>query len=243
MKRCRILLFVAVCLGIPLSVSAQMGTPVIFTNDDGTFVFDRSTDVLTLGQVKFGTASLGNASDLTAISGLEGFGIANQALPFPNCTSTGCLGNLNLSTGALQSGNILQSAVFKPGGTISASYTGLTTMGGPANGTVSFTGTFSAASWTLNPGGGAWTFSGTIVNGQLMINGSNISIPGAVTVQLTLEGSGATNHPNKNAYTFSDSQGSTNFSVTPEPGTLALFGSGLIAVGFLTRRRLGTKAD
>jgi len=243
MKLCTVLLLAAVCACIPLAASAQMGTPVVFTNNDGTFVFDRTTQVLTLGQVTFANnTTLGNASDLTAISGLTGFGIQNQAVAFPNCTP-GCLGSLSLTTGQLQSGNILQNAVFQPGGSISVNYTGLATMGGPANGTVSFTGTFSSSSWTLNPGGTSWTFSGTIINGQLMINGQNISIPGAVTVQLTLLGSGATNHPNKNAYSFSDSQGSTNFSVAPEPGTLALFGSGLIAIGFLTRHRLGAKAD
>ncbi len=67
-------------------------------------------------------------------------------------------------------------------------------------------------------------------------------VPTAVTVQLTTVGSAPVFHTNKGTYTFSDSGGTTNFSVAPEPGTLTLFGSGLIAVGFFTRRKLVKKA-
>lgn len=234
MKLIRLLLLTAAVACIPLAASAQ--TNVIFTNDDGTFVYDNTTQELTLGSVNYASGSIGAASQLTAISGLSSFGISDQAVAFPTCEPT-CLGSLTLTTATLASGSILSNATFNPGGTITVNYSGL------ASGTVTFSGTFSTASWTMNPGGNSWTFSGTITNGTLMINGSDIPIPTAVTVQLTLTGSGATFHKTKNAYTFSDGQGSTNFSVAPEPGTLALFGSGLIAIGFITRRKFGAKAQ
>jgi hypothetical protein len=219
-----------------------MGMGVIFTNNDGTFVFNETTDVLTLGSVNFGTGSLGASSYLTAISGLTNYGIADQAVAYPDCTTTGCLGSLSLSTGALASGNILSNAKFQAGGSIDVTYTGLTTTGGMNNGTVSFTGTFSSAKWVAT-GVNSWQFTGVIMNGTLMVNGADISIPDAVTIQLTLTGGGATFHQKKDAYTFSDSGGTTNFSVAPEPGTLALFGGGLIAVGLFTRKRLGVKVQ
>lgn len=234
MKLIRLLVLTAAVACIPLAASAQ--TNVIFTNNDGTFVYDNTSQELTLGTVNYASGPLGAASQLTAISGLSSFGITDQAVAFPTCQPT-CLGSLSLTTGTLATGSILSNATFNPGGTISVNYTGL------MSGTVAFTGTFSSASWTLNPGTNSWTFSGTITNGTLMINGSDIPIPTAVTVQLTLTGSGATFHKTKNAYTFSDGQGSTNFSVAPEPGTLALLGTGLIAIGFITRRKFGTKAS
>jgi hypothetical protein len=79
------------------------------------------------------------------------------------------------------------------------------------------------------------------LNGTLILNGTDYAISTAATVQLTTVGDPATYHTNKKTYTFSDNQGTTNFSVAPEPGSLALFGSGLIVVGLITRRRLSAK--
>jgi len=233
-KLIRLLVLTAAVACIPLAASAQ--TSVIFSNYDGTFVYDDTSQQLTLGTVNYTTGSLGAASQLVGISGLSSFGINDQSVAFPSCEPT-CLGSLTLSTGTIATGSILSNATFNPGGTFSVSYTGL------ASGNVTFTGTFASAKWIENPGGNSWDFSGVITNGTLMINGSNVPIPTAVTIQFTLTGSGAVFHKNKNAYTFSDVGGYTNFSVAPEPGTLALFGSGLIAIGFITRRKFGARAQ
>jgi hypothetical protein len=134
--------------------------------------------------------------------------------------------------GKVWSENPAKYAQFAPGGSFKVKY---------ADG-VSFKGTFIAATWTsAGQGTNTWNFFGTIMDGVLTVNGSQYMIPTAATVQLTTVGQPADYHKNKNTYTFSDSGGSTNFSVAPEPGTLTLFGSGLIAVGMFTKRRIAAR--
>lgn len=235
MKLVRLLL-VAAAVCIPFAASAQ--TSVTFTNNDGTFTYTNSTGVLELDS----TPSGGNAGVLTAISGLSAFGINDAAVAFNPITGTctpACLGTITLQTGAaLPGGSItstdpLQAVHFAAGGNFTVSYAGLG---------VTFAGTFTSASWTsAGIGSNTWNFFGTIMNGTLTIGSNTYTIPTAVTVQLTTVGAAPVFHPNKGTYTFKDNQGSTNFAITPEPGTLALFGSGLIVVGLLTRRRLGAR--
>jgi hypothetical protein len=236
MKFIKILVIAAAMACIPLVASAQ--TSVVFTNNDGTFAYDLNPGDATYNELSLGTIGngLGSSSELTAISGLTDFGIPNSAVAFP--CSPNCLGTVTLVTGQVTSGSVTSqqpghAAQFAPGGNFTAHY----------NNGVIFSGSFSSASWTSSGvGTNTWNFFGTIMNGTLTIDGNNYTINTAVTVQLTVTGTPAVFHPNKNTYTFSDSGGTTNFSVAPEPGTLALFGSGLIAVGLVTRRRLGTKA-
>jgi len=232
MKVWRLALLIAAVICISLAASAQ--TNITFTNNDGTFTFDEDSaagnptyDELTLGAISNG---LGADGTLTGISGLSAFGIPNQSLTFP--CSPDCLGTISLTTGTLESGSILGSAKFNPGGTFSVDYNGLG---------IIFSGTFSKAKWVSGGSGtNVWTFIGTIMNGTLTVDGQTYTIPTAATVQLTTVG-GANGtpvyHTNKQTYTFSDNQGTTNFSLAPEPGSLVLFGSGLVVVGLLTRRR------
>lgn len=236
MKLIRVLIIAAAMACVPLIASAQ--TSVVFTNNDGTFAYDLNPADATYNELSLGTIGngLGSPSELTAISGLTDFGIANNAVPFP-CGSS-CLGTVTLVTGQVMSGSVTSQqpghfATFAPGGNFTAHY---------ANGVI-FSGSFSSATWTSSGvGTNTWNFFGTIMNGTLTISGNNYTIATAVTVQLTVTGTPPVYHQNKNTYTFSDSGGTTNFSVAPEPSTLALFGSGLIAVGLVTRRRLGAKA-
>jgi hypothetical protein len=227
MKGIKVLLLTVAVVMVSLAASAQ--TSVIFTNNDGTFVYNNSSTELTLGAETFGTSTFGAAGELTAISGLSGFGISDNSATFPGCSPT-CLGSITLTTGTLATGTILTSATFNPGGNFMVSYT---------NG-VSFSGSFSSASWT-QIATNTWVFSGTVMGGTLTVGGNTYTIMTAATVQLTTVGAAPGIHTNKGAITFSDSGGTTNFSVAPEPGTLALFGSGLIVVGMLTRRRLTAK--
>jgi hypothetical protein len=236
MKLLQGMLFLVLATFIPLAASAQS---VTFTNNDGTFTFTNSTNVLDLGVTDGGGISgLPSPGKLTAISGLDNFGITSTAVAFNPVTNTcvgPCLGTITLSTAAapLISGSITTSAVFQPGGTFMVSYSS----------GVTFSGSFSSATWDKSPTlPNTWIFTGDVMNGTLFIPGAaggtftNIN---AGTVQLTTVGAAPVPHPTKGTTTFSDNQGTTNFpSPAPEPGTLTLFGSGLIAVGVLARRKL-----
>jgi hypothetical protein len=222
-------------LGLPLAASAQ---EVLFTNDDGTFTSDGNT-------VGTSTLSLGaggkGASVLTGISGLAGFGIPNNSVTFNTGTGTctpACLGSLTLTTGTLMSGSLLTAsagspATFNAGGSFMVSYTD----------GVSFTGTFEANAAWISTGKNTWTFSGSIMDGMLTVGGNTYMITQAATVQLTTTGAAPVITKNSKGVitgiTFKDSGGTTNFMApVPEPGTLTLFGSGLIGVGLFTRKRL-----
>jgi hypothetical protein len=116
---------------------------------------------------------------------------------------------------------------------------------------LTFAGSFASAAWQCAAGfscsgpkvvkgvtqwTGTWLFTGKLTNVVLTVNGQQIAINGAVTIQATTLGSKAATKAGGNI-SFTDNMGFTNFNmtVTPEPGTLALFGSGLIAVGALVK--------
>jgi len=228
-KLARISLLALMTLVLPFAASAQ----VEFTNNDGTFTS-------TGNAVGTSTLSL-NSSDLTGISGLGGFGVPNNSVTWNSGTGTctpACLGTMTLTTGTLASGSLLTSnaaepATFNAGGSFKVSYT---------NG-VSFTGIFQAGAAWISTGKNTWTFSGSIMDGMLTIGGNTYMITQAATVQLTTTGSAPVITKNKSGtvtgITFKDGGGFTNFMApVPEPGTLGLFGSGLIGIGILARKKL-----
>jgi hypothetical protein len=162
--------------------------------------------------------SLSN-STLIAVNGLNGGGLIAGLN----------LGSFSFSTGALTSGSLAGGGTFAGGGSVLIIGNGIN---GVTAGTI-FSGSFSGpAQWTLTTlanGTNNYILTGAI-SGML---GKSTPAFGA-SVQLTINtGKGFFNGKTKL------SSGDTNISssVTPEPGTMLLFGTGLLSVAGVLRRR------
>ena len=140
------------------------------------------------------------------------------------------LGTVSFSTGILSGGTLQMGGTFAAGGAFSVSGNGTS---GIPNGVIfngSFTGPVTWTLVTLANGTHNYTLTGSLT-GTWYAGGT---VNGA-TVQLTIN----TGRGFFNGQT-TVSSGDTNFTTVPEPGTLSLLGTGLIAVGGIVRRELRT---
>lgn len=162
-------------------------------------------------------------------SGLSLSGSTLIAVSTGTSTITGSLGTVTFSTGALTSGSWDKGGTVGGGGTFTVTGNGT---GGVPNG-VLFTGTFTgSSSWTLSTlanGTHNYTLTGE-VDGTM----GGITVSG-VTEQLTINtGRGYFD----GMTTLSGGDTAVSVASVPETSTLALFGTGVLAIGSLLRKKI-----
>jgi hypothetical protein len=162
-------------------------------------------------------------------AGLSLSGSALIAMGTSGGIITGNLGTIDFSTAGLSSGDLQSGAVFMTGGTFTITGNG---SNGVPTGTIfsgSFTGPVSWTLITLANGTHNYTLSGALSGTWY----TGASVQGA-TVQLTINtGKGFFNGSTR------ISSGDTSIVVAvPEPGSLALLGTGLVGLAGVVRRKL-----
>lgn len=142
------------------------------------------------------------------------------------------LGMLKFTTGALVSGDLWSGGTFSSVGSSFVVTSGGGGYGQPAKGII-FSGVFvGPISWTLSSHPGPWTYLFTLsgkITGQLW-DGRNVT---GTTTQSIFAYKNQWMHDHQGGI----ANGNANLGV-PEPGTLGLLGTGLIAMAGTLRRKL-----
>ena len=159
----------------------------------------------------------------------SGFSLSNSTLIAvigPSGMVTGDLGTVSFTTGALTSGNLQTGGILAAGGTFDITGNG---SNGVPNGTLfsgSFSGPVTWAMTTLGNGTHNYTLTGAIAgNGQAVAG---------VTVQLTIN-TGMGFFAGSTSIAGGDT---TIVGSVPEPSTVAMFGTGVVGLLGLVRRKL-----
>jgi hypothetical protein len=179
--------------------------------------------VLTLPLMSWANSDIGATNKGGTITGSNaGLSLTGSVLQIYGSSQGSNLGSVTFTTGAFLTGSAQLGGTLAPGG--SFVITGNGTNGVP-NGVI-FSGTFSAATWTLTTlanGTHSYTLIGAIVDSSGHVGG---------TSQLTVNtGKGYFNG------SVALESGDTNLSV-PEPGTLGLLGTGLVGLAGLLRHKI-----
>ncbi len=160
----------------------------------------------------------------TITGGASGLSLSGSTIIKYGSIVASDLGTLSFSTGAFLTGDAQAGGTLAPGGTFTI--TGNGTNGVPS-GTI-FSGTFTSATWVLQ--------SSSAGNTYILIGAIDGAGASATTSQITVTiGTG------KGFFNGEIGLGSGDTILTstvPEPGTLGLLGTGLLAVGGLVRRKL-----
>lgn len=197
-------------LALALPTAMFAGSSVDYTNSGGTL--SGSSAGLSL-----------SGSVLIAVNGLNGGGLLTGS----------DLGSVSFTTGALisGSGSLQQGGTFAGGGSFIITGNG---SNGVPNG-ILFTGSFSGpVTWTLITlanGTHNYTLSGSVSGWT----GAGVPTQGA-TIQLTIN----TGKGFFNGRTTISSGDSSSSTVVPEPGSLSLLGTGLLALAGLARRKINS---
>jgi hypothetical protein len=240
MVRTLLMLYLAVLF---VSATALADSNSSFDNQGGTlhsFKDGHKGYYLQMGNPKTGLGG-------SALTSVTGAGALNCGGQLPACKGnvswktpdtaslTKTLIN-NVTSGPTSLGGGGSFTIFEKGGT---------------HGGIVFTGTFTTATWTyvgtctgfpacgVSGGYYAWQLSGNIT-GTLYANGQQYQVSGA-TVQLTTQKFKKDPFINGTGSMTLSGGNTTLPGVAPEPGTLALLGSGLVGIGFFARRKYSSR--
>ena len=218
MRRVVVLAVLTLAMALPIAAWAD----IITTNQGGTVAITGMSGTGGLGTI--GTTTItSKGSQLTQWMG-------------PGGTQNGHLGYINYATGALLSGSVLNGGTFAGGGYFDIIGDGRWASkitGTPCgSGCALFTGSFNGPiAWTLDSAGKQASFytlsgslTGTLWNGRVVTNAQT-----SQNIQISSKG-----QLNQG---FGHIMVGTTGIVTPEPGTLGLLGTGLVAVAGMFRRK------